>query len=288
MQTVAVEGNQIGGFQYETSRIDFIGRGRNLYNPQAMDNETNLKGSIGPVLDPIISIRTRVRLKAKENCTVAYTTAFCNSKEEGVKIAEKYRNIDNVKNAFNLSWSHSNLEMKHLGIRSTAANMYQYILSNILFINRNIKEREKYIKYIKLSQSNLWAYGISGDYPIVLVTLDKESGIDIVRQLLLTYKYWRMKNINVDLIIVNTKESSYMKPIEDSILNLVNSLGLMNNINKSAGVFLFNKPTMKEDDLDLLKAICRLYIDCNKGSIAEQIDTGNNKSKELNLLEKKR
>lgn len=96
--------------------------------------------------------------------------------------------------------------MKHLGIRSTAANMYQYILSNILFINRNIKEREKYIKYIKLSQSNLWAYGISGDYPIVLVTLDKESGIDIVRQLLLTYKYWRMKNINVDLIIVNTKE----------------------------------------------------------------------------------
>ncbi|KOM96135.1 NdvB [Clostridium botulinum] len=287
MQTVAVEGDQIGWFQYETSRIDFIGRGRNLYNPQAMDNETNLKGSIGPVLDPIISIRTRVRLKAKENCTVAYTTAFCNSKEEGVKIAEKYRNIDNVKNAFNLSWSHSNLEMKHLGIRSTAANMYQYILSNILFINRNIKEREKYIKYIKLSQSNLWAYGISGDYPIVLVTLDKESGIDIVRQLLLTYKYWRMKNINVDLIIVNTKESSYMKPIEDSILNLVNSLGLMNNINKSAGVFLFNKPTMKEDDLDLLKAICRLYIDCNKGSIAEQIDTGNNKSKELNLLEKK-
>lgn len=76
MQTVAVEGNQIGGLQYETSRIDFIGRGRNLYNPRAMDNETNLKNSIGPVLDPIISIRVRVKLKSKENCTIAYTTAF--------------------------------------------------------------------------------------------------------------------------------------------------------------------------------------------------------------------
>ncbi|MGO5066566.1 cyclic beta 1-2 glucan synthetase [Clostridium sporogenes] len=287
MQTVAVEGEQIGGFQYETSRIDFIGRGRNLYNPEAMDNETNLKNSIGPVLDPIISIRVRVRLRSKENCMVAYTTAFCNSKKEGIKIAEKYRNIDNVKNAFNLSWSHSNLEMKRLGIRSTAANMYQYIVSNILFINRNMKEREKYIKYIKSGQSNLWSYGISGDYPIVLVTLDKENGIDIIRQLLTAYRYWKLKNINVDLIIINTKESSYIETIEDSILNLINTLGLMHNVNKSAGIFLFNKSTMNEDTLNLLKAICRLYIDCNKGSLAEQIDIGSNKNKELDLLEKK-
>ncbi len=226
IQTVALEGEQIGGFQYETSRMDFIGRGRNLYNPQAMDNETNLKNSIGPVLDPIISIRVRVKLRAKENCMVAYTTAFCDSKKEGIKIAEKYRNIDNVKNAFNLSWSHSNLEMKRLGIRSTAANMYQYILSNILFINKNMKEREEYIKHIKSGQSNLWSYGISGDYPIVLVILDKERGIDTIRQLLTAYRYWKLKNINVDLIIVNTKESSYMQPIEDSILNLINNLGV--------------------------------------------------------------
>ncbi|MDS1004284.1 glucoamylase family protein [Clostridium sporogenes] len=287
IQTVAVEGEQIGGFQYETSRIDFIGRGRNLYNPKAMDNEANLKNSIGPVLDPIISIRVRVKLKSKENCTIAYTTAFCHSKKEGIEIAEKYRNIDNIKTAFNLSWSHSNLEMKRLGIRSTAANMYQYIVSNILFINRNMKEREKYIKYIKSGQSNLWSYGISGDYPIVLVTLDKESGIDIIRQLLTAYRYWKLKNINVDLIIINTKESSYIETIEDSILNLINTLGLMHNVNKSAGIFLFNKSTMNEDILNLLRAICRLYIDCNRGSLAEQIDIGSNKNKELDLLEKK-
>lgn len=213
---------------------------------------------------------------------------FCNSKKEGIKIAEKYRNIDNIKTAFDLSWSHSNLEMKRLGIRSTAANMYQYILSNILFINRNMKEREKYIKYIKLGQSNLWTYGISGDYPIVLVTLDKESEIDIIRQLVTAYRYWKFKNINVDLIIINTKESSYIETIEDSILNLINTLGLMHNVNKSAGIFLFNKSTMNEDTLNLLKAICRLYIDCNKGSLAEQIDIGSNKNKELDLLEKKR
>ncbi|MCR1934322.1 GH36-type glycosyl hydrolase domain-containing protein [Clostridium tepidum] len=287
IQTVALEGEQIGGFQYETSRMDFIGRGRNLYNPQAMDNETNLKNSIGPVLDPIISIRVRVKLRAKENCMVAYTTAFCDSKKEGIKIAEKYRNIDNVKNAFNLSWSHSNLEMKRLGIRSTAANMYQYILSNILFINKNMKEREEYIKHIKSGQSNLWSYGISGDYPIVLVILDKERGIDTIRQLLTAYRYWKLKNINVDLIIVNTKESSYMQPIEDSILNLINTLGLMNNINKASGIFLFNKSTIKEEDFNLLRAICRLYIDCNRGSLAEQIDIGSSKREKLDLLEKK-
>ncbi len=62
----------------------------------------------------------------------------------------------------------------------------------------------------------------------------------------------------------------------------------MNNINKSSGIFLFNKSTMKEEALSLLKAMCRLYIDANKGSLAEQIDTGNNKNKGIRFVTKKR
>ena len=32
----------MGTIQYETSRANFIGRGRDLSNPQAMDNDTQL------------------------------------------------------------------------------------------------------------------------------------------------------------------------------------------------------------------------------------------------------
>jgi cyclic beta-1,2-glucan synthetase len=37
----------------------------------------------------------------------------------------------------------------------------------------------------------LWPYGISGDLPIVLIRIDDEHDLDIVKQLLRAHEYWR-------------------------------------------------------------------------------------------------
>ncbi|NEZ46769.1 cyclic beta 1-2 glucan synthetase [Clostridium niameyense] len=287
MQTVTVKGEQVGDYQYETSRMNFIGRNRNLYNPKAMDNDYALKNFVGAVLDPIISIRVRIKLNKGETCEVAYTTAFANTKKEAIDIAKKYKDHYNIKKSFDLSWTQNKLEMKYLGIKSTQANIYQYILSNVLFINNTMKEREKYIENIRGCQSNLWAYGISGDYPIILVTINDEKDIDIIRQLITCYRYWRMRDIKIDLVIVNTKESSYIQPVENTILDLINSLNLIDNYNKSPGIFLYNNATMAKEDLELLKSISRLYIDSKKGSLLKQIDIGSKTHKQLEVLNPK-
>ena len=51
--------------------------------------------------------------------------------------------------------------------------------------------------------SALWAHGISGDLPIVLVRIDDADDLEIVRQLLRAHEYWRMKRLAVDLVILN-------------------------------------------------------------------------------------
>lgn len=81
MQTIAVEGKQIGSVQYETSRVNFIGRNRNLMNPRAMDNDAQLTKSIGAVIDPIISMRVRVVIEPGKTCRVAYSTVTANSRK---------------------------------------------------------------------------------------------------------------------------------------------------------------------------------------------------------------
>jgi cyclic beta-1,2-glucan synthetase len=63
MHTVAIEGTAVGVVQYETSRQRFLGRGHDTRAPQAIIEEQLLSNTVGAVLDPIFSLRQRVRLQ---------------------------------------------------------------------------------------------------------------------------------------------------------------------------------------------------------------------------------
>ena len=67
----------------------------------------------------------------------------------------------------------------------------------------------------------LWAHGISGDLPIVLVQIDEPEDVGIVRQLLRAHEYWRMKQLAVDLVILNERAPSYVQDLQASLETLV-------------------------------------------------------------------
>ncbi|GAE90535.1 hypothetical protein [Acetivibrio straminisolvens] len=52
MNTVVLEGEGVGGLQYETDRMQFIGRGRNVSEPIALEPHKPLTNSVGAVLGP--------------------------------------------------------------------------------------------------------------------------------------------------------------------------------------------------------------------------------------------
>src|SRR5262249_11862887 len=58
---LSIDGPARAQVEYETDRLRFLGRGRAPDDPQALDGRP-LSGTVGAVLDPILSLRTRVRL----------------------------------------------------------------------------------------------------------------------------------------------------------------------------------------------------------------------------------
>ncbi|WP_163191902.1 GH36-type glycosyl hydrolase domain-containing protein [Clostridium thermarum] len=280
MQTIALQGEAIGSLQYETSRLNFIGRGRTLYNPVAMDKDAPLQNTTGAVLDPIISMRRRIRLRGGESCKIAFTIAVADSKEEAIELSRKYREFQNINRAFELSWTESQVEMKYMGIKSTQANLYQIMASKILFINEQLTQRGYYIRNIKKHQRDLWAYGISGDLPIVLLIIRHENDLDYVRQLMSAHEYWGLKGLKVDLIILNLEEVSYAQPLQNSVRDML-AMRKGGGGNKG-NIFIHNKTTMDEGTIELLMAIARLVIDSENGSFMEQIN-GNNQET-VNLI----
>ena len=53
--------------------------------------------------------------------------------------------------------------------------------------------------------------------PIVLVRIDEPEDQGIVRQLLRAHEYWRMKQLAVDLVILNEQAPSYAQDLQASL-----------------------------------------------------------------------
>src|SRR6202171_102685 len=57
VHVVLADGAMIGAVQYETDRVRFLGRGRTPADPFAVMEERPLSNTVGPVLDPVFSLR---------------------------------------------------------------------------------------------------------------------------------------------------------------------------------------------------------------------------------------
>ena len=69
--------------------------------------------------------------------------------------------------------------------------------------------------------SALWAHGISGDLPIVVVRIDDTDELDVLRQCCGAFEYWRLKRLAVDLVILNERAPSYLQDLQAALETLI-------------------------------------------------------------------
>ena len=79
---LAFHGGQEGGeITWETDRARFIGRSRTPVSPAAMKDSSPLSGTVGSVLDPIVSLRRTFKLAPKGMVRVDFLLGVTESRE---------------------------------------------------------------------------------------------------------------------------------------------------------------------------------------------------------------
>ena len=121
-------------------------------------------------------------------------------------------------------------------------------------------------------QSALWRYGISGDYPIVLVRIAKKEEISLVRELLAAHVYWRLKGLQADLVVLNEQQTGYLEELNEELQSLVRGSDDRALLDKPSGVFLRKAALMPKEDQILLQAAARCVLAGDQGSLATQIE----------------
>ncbi|WP_088189035.1 glucoamylase family protein [Desulfosporosinus sp. FKA] len=271
MHTVATEGDKVGTLQYETDRARFVGRGRSLAKPQAVDANRPLSNTVGAVLDPIMSLRQRVRIGPGQTARVSFSVGYADNQEEILRISEKYRDPLSVNRAFELAWTHCNMELRHLNLTAGQANEALSLGGHLFYLSPCRRDVAECIAKNCKGQSALWPYAISGDLPIVLVRVDREEHLDLVRRLLTIHEYWSLKGLYADLVILNEDESGYVQAFQDNLRDLVSMGHARDHLNQPGGVFILQKGHVHPDDLRLLYTVARIMFTGEGGSCTLQV-----------------
>jgi len=271
---IAVEDDVNAGIEYETDRARFLGRGSSIRKAVSVLEGQPLSNTVGAVLDPIVSLRTRIRIPPGVTKHISFSTIVAHSRAEILDLADKYHDPSIFDRASTLAWTHAQVQLYYLGIDSTEANSFQRLANRIIYSNPSMRPSSNILKRNTLSVSGLWMHQISGDYPILLVHIENADDQLVIRQLLRAHEYWKMKKLAVDLVIINEKATSYVQDLQVLLEAMVRTSLTMSGskANESCGkIFILRADLLSQQEKELLETAARSVMSCKEGSLSEQI-----------------
>ncbi len=256
---------------YETDRLSFTGRNQTTRNPRAMRKDGPLKGTAGSVLDPIVSIRCRVNLKAGETITVGFITGIAATREQAEGLIDKYQDRQLADRVFDLTVIQGKVLLQQLNTTEADAQLFSQLASSIIYASRHRRANPAILIKNTRGQSSLWAYSISGDLPIILLRIGDPRKIDLVAKLLQAHAYWRLKGLSVDLVIWNEERTSYRQIFNEEIIGLIAAGPEASLHDKAGGVFVCHPDQMSNEDQIVMQATARVVFTDAAGTLADQI-----------------
>ncbi len=271
VHVLSLEGRPQGPLEWETDRARFIGRGRDTDDPVALDGRA-LSGTTGVVLDPIFSLRQRIRLVPGASVRLSFATGIASDRDTAKALAQKYRDPSAASRTFALAFTHALSGLHHLSISSDDALLFERLASRVLFADNSLRADPGTIESNDRPQAGLWPHGISGDLPLLLVRVTGDDDVRLVNQVLQAQEYWRLKGLSADVVILNEDPSSYLDEIHAQLTALLDNGPARLWQHRSGGAYLLRADLVGRADRTLIGAVARAVLGGNRGDLRAQLD----------------
>ena len=270
-----VEGESVGEAEIETDRARFLGRGREVRTPMAVVDGLPLSNTVGAVLDPVFALRRRLRIAPGRTARIAFWTLVASSRSEVLDLVDKHLDANAFERAATLAWTQAQVQLAHLGVEPEQASLFQRLAGHALYADPSLRPSPDALRRGGGGPQALWAQGISGDLPIVLARIDAVEDIAIVRQLLRAHEYWRMKQLAVDLVILNERASSYIQDLQVALETQVRTSQSRPQLGAElarGSVFVLRSDLISMETRGLLQSMARAVLVGRRGTLAEQLE----------------
>jgi cyclic beta-1,2-glucan synthetase len=271
MGHMLVRNGEVQTARHEADRYRFIGRNHTLRNPEVLLSGDYLTGTIGATLDPIFSLGQELTIKSHQGADFAYLTFTAESKEKLIELANRYRSWNLIERSFHQANIASQAWLGKQEINGQSLKDILQVLSAMLYPFKSVRTSPEVLAKNTLGQPGLWGFGISGDYPIMVVEIDDPKQSELVQEALKTHKFLRSRRMMVDLIILNNQQTDYGAELNGLVYRMVNRIGADEWLNQRGGIFILYSDQMRKDERVLLQTVARVFLSGARGSIKEQL-----------------
>jgi len=246
---------------FEIDSEKYLGR-NNFEIPKMIANSENFSNSLDYCINKIVSTKQIFKLDKSKKACINFLISVSESKEEAIQNLKETKSENRILKILDVSKIRSEEEMNYLQISSKDARNYYELLNFIL--NEEAHKNLKLDINRTMEINSLWKFGISGTLPIVVAKAKGLTDIDNIQEVIECYMYYRIKNIYVDLIILNEESNVYERFVRDAIDGIIldKQINYLKNI--CSGIFIINANEIEEEDLDVINLKAKIIIDCSK------------------------
>ena len=255
--------------ELELEKEKFIGRNSKI--PVAVLDSKNFTNETIETVEPIIALKTKLEIKPDDEYKINLIMHVSENKEETINYLEE-QTSEKIENTLELAKAKSEEEIKFLEINGEKIESNQRLLGHLIEkdIPRNVK------KDFRIEE--VWKFGISGDNYMILVEIKNIEELYLIEELLETIEFFNVKNIRIDLCILNSEKMSYETFVKDGINETIKNHRLEYLRNNQ--IFVLNKNELTSNDIETIETIADLKMIGNIGGIKNNLDELENIKKE--------
>ncbi len=254
---------------YETDRAAFLDRNSGPRRPRGATQ--TLRGTEGWTLDPVMALQLDVNLEPMETRQFAFVTIAGGSRESVVELADRYSTLASLDWAINDAARSSIREAQVANLEPEQLQEVQLLASLLLAPQAAMRAPAAEIAANRLGQPRLWAFGLSGDLPILLLRVSDARDMQLLRLLLRAHKLWRNRSFAVDLVILRLGISGYEEPARERIHALLREMGLQDMAGRNGGIHILFGDQITPEDRHLLESSASVILDEANGPLVRQL-----------------
>lgn len=261
---VSGEGAVTGAVTFETDRMRFIGRGRDVAAPQALDDGAALSGTVGAVLDAVAAIRVPFALEPGASITIDWLTGVASTREACLALAHKMRTAAATKQILEQAGAYQRTVLSALAASTADALIGQRMAESLRYATAALRADAEIIGKNRRGQSDLWGFGISGDMPIVLLRLagPEASALtqSLTQQMLRLHAYWAAFGLRSELAILCAQSPEGEALLFDRVRKEIEAGTAEARMGKPGGTFVLDGAALDDGDRILLQSVARIVV----------------------------
>ncbi len=144
--------------------------------------------------------------------------------------------------------------------------------ASVIYAGAALRADARVVEQNRRGQSGLWGFGISGDWPVVLLWMTDAGRIELVRQMVQAHAYWRAHGIETELAIISAQPDGGEPGLVETIRQSVDASAGADRVDKPGGIFVRDSASLDDGDRILLQSVARVVITDAAGMLAEQLE----------------